>query len=134
MNQVLKGSIAVEEPDPIDVHIGARIRGRRKQIDMSQEGLAKDIGVSFQQVQKYERGANRVSGSMLLYIARALGVPVAHFYEGLDDTEALAADPQTLFFAEPGAVRLADNYMRLPDAQRKAVVGLAVALGTGAAA
>lgn len=120
--------------DPIDIAVGARIRLLRKVRGLSQQALAEAAGVTFQQIQKYERGANRVSGSMLLYIARALGVPVAHFYEGLDDTEALAADPQTLFFAEPGAVRLADNYMRLPDAQRKAVVGLAVALGTGAAA
>jgi transcriptional regulator with XRE-family HTH domain len=134
MNKILKAPIAVEGPDPVDVHIGARMRGRRKQIEMSQEGLAQAIGVSFQQVQKYERGANRVSGSMLFYAGKALGVPVAYFYEGLGETDAPQADPQALFFAEPGAVKLADSFMRLPEVQRKAVVGLATTLDGGAAA
>lgn len=134
MNQALKEPIVVESPDPIDVHIGIRMRGLRKQLGVSQEALAQAIGVSFQQVQKYEKGANRVSGSMLFYAGKALGVPVAYFYDGLDekahDTEA---DPQTRFFAEPGAAKLAASYMRLDDTHRKAIVGLASSLDDGAA-
>lgn len=72
-------------PHVVDVHIGLRIRTCRKELGMSQEALAKACDVSFQQVQKYERGANRVSGSMMWMIAQKLGVPVASLYDGLGD-------------------------------------------------
>lgn len=71
-------------PDPIDVHVGSRIRQRRISIGMSQEKLAKPLGLTFQQVQKYERGANRVGASRLFKIASLLQVSVMHFYEGVD--------------------------------------------------
>lgn len=71
-------------PDPIDVHVGARIRQRRLSLGMSQEKLAKPLGLTFQQVQKYERGANRVGASRLFKIAGLLEVSVMHFYEGVD--------------------------------------------------
>jgi transcriptional regulator with XRE-family HTH domain len=64
-------------PDPIDVAVGARIRVRRREVGMSQEGLAKQLSLTFQQVQKYERGANRVSASMLVHTARALACSAA---------------------------------------------------------
>ncbi len=79
-------------PDPIDRHVGARIRLRRNELGISQEKLAEAIGVSFQQVQKYERAANRVSASKLWEIARALKTTVAYFYEGLP-TEGRAERP-----------------------------------------
>ena len=78
-------------PNPIDVHVGSRIRLRRTLLGMSQERLAEAIGLTFQQVQKYERGANRVSASKLWEIAAALKTPVAYFYDGLGDQESLAA-------------------------------------------
>lgn len=78
-------------PDPIDLHVGARVVCRRLEIGVTQINLAKLIGVSFQQVQKYEKGSNRISGSMLLHMARALGVSVAYFYEGLDQSTPEAA-------------------------------------------
>jgi len=68
---------------PVDVHVGARIRQRRWLIGMSQQALAEHLGVTFQQVQKYEIGANRVSASRLWEIARLLEVPVEAFFEGL---------------------------------------------------
>ncbi len=81
-------------PHPIDVHVGARIRLRRKFLKISQEKLADALGLTFQQVQKYERGSNRVSASKLYQVARFLGTPVSYFFEGLTDTvdEAAADD------------------------------------------
>jgi transcriptional regulator with XRE-family HTH domain len=73
-------------PNPIDQHVGLRIRLRRKELRISQEKLADAIGLTFQQVQKYERAANRVSASKLFEMARALQTSIAYFYEGLDET------------------------------------------------
>src|ERR1700733_2897255 len=68
-------------PNPIDVHVGQRVRQRRTLLGMSQEKLAEAIGLTFQQVQKYERGANRVGSSRLFDLARVLDVPVSYFFE-----------------------------------------------------
>ena len=70
-------------PNPVDRHVGLRIRMRRKELGISQERLAESIGLTFQQVQKYERAANRVSASKLWEVARALSTHVGYFYEGL---------------------------------------------------
>ena len=72
-------------PNPIDLHVGSRIRLRRKVLGVSQESLAADLGLTFQQVQKYERGANRVSASKLYEIARSLQTTIAFFFEGYAD-------------------------------------------------
>ena len=77
---------ADRSPNPVDLHVGARIRMRRKVLGVSQEKLADELGLTFQQVQKYERGANRVSASKLYEIARALSAPVSYFFEGLSQT------------------------------------------------
>lgn len=73
-------------PNPVDLHVGARIRMRRKILGVSQERLAEDLGLTFQQIQKYERGANRVSASKLYEIARSLQSPIGFFFEGLEST------------------------------------------------
>jgi transcriptional regulator with XRE-family HTH domain len=75
-----------EGPNHIDGHVGARIRMRRKGMGISQERLAGRLGLTFQQVQKYEQGTNRVSASKLYEIARTLQAPIAYFFEGLDET------------------------------------------------
>ncbi len=72
-------------PNPVDLHVGARIRLRRRMQGVSQEKLADALGLTFQQVQKYERGANRVSASKLYEIATALHSPVSYFFDGLAD-------------------------------------------------
>src|ERR1700742_2356504 len=74
---------ALQGPNPIDRHVGLRIRMRRKELGISQERLAESIGLTFQQVQKYERAANRVSASKLWEMSRALSTNVSYFYEGL---------------------------------------------------
>ena len=73
----------------VDVHVGKRIRHRRWMVGMTQQQLAEKVGIKFQQIQKYETGANRVSASRVWEIARALEVPVERFFSGFD--EALMA-------------------------------------------
>ena len=73
-------------PNPVDLHVGLRIRLRRKELGVSQEKLADSIGLTFQQVQKYERAANRVSASKLWDMARALQTSISYFFDGLGDT------------------------------------------------
>jgi transcriptional regulator with XRE-family HTH domain len=75
------------DPNYIDVHVGNRIRMRRQLIGMSQEKLGELLGITFQQVQKYEKGANRISASRLYFTAKILGVPVQFFYDDLPGVE-----------------------------------------------
>ncbi|MDX1711410.1 MAG: helix-turn-helix transcriptional regulator [Rhodovibrionaceae bacterium] len=70
---------------PTDVHIGQRVREKRMALGYSQTALAEKLGISFQQVQKYESGANRISGSRLWEMSRVLGEPVSYFFEGLEE-------------------------------------------------
>jgi transcriptional regulator with XRE-family HTH domain len=72
-------------PNPVDIHVGDRIRRRRRALGISQDKLAEALGLTFQQVQKYERGANRVSASKLYQVARALQAPIPYFFDGLPD-------------------------------------------------
>ena len=69
-------------PHPIDVHVGSRVKLRRNYLGMSQEKLGKAIGLTFQQVQKYEKGTNRVGASRLFELSQVLNVPISYFYEG----------------------------------------------------
>ena len=75
--------MARRDPNFIDVHVGNRIRMRRQIVGMSQEKLGELLGITFQQVQKYEKGSNRISASRLYYCAKTLGVPVQFFFEDL---------------------------------------------------
>lgn len=93
-------------PNPIDVHVGLQVRLRRKELKISQEKLAETLGLTFQQVQKYERGANRISASKLYEIARTLRVPIGWFFDGL------ATCPRARRGVRDGGSRLCS---RLPD-------------------
>lgn len=86
------------QPDPIDVHVGRRMRQRRILVGMSQEKLGESVGLTFQQIQKYERGTNRMGSSRLFRFAQVLGVPVAYFYE--DMAAATLHAPRQQGFAE----------------------------------
>ncbi len=112
-------------PHPVDRHVGVRIRMRRKEVGVSQERLADSLGITFQQVQKYERGANRVSASKLWEIASALRTPVAYFYDGLGDREAEAAqrDAAQEFMMSTEGMELMANFPRIsePAIRRKIV-------------
>src|SRR3954466_4212981 len=86
-------------PNPIDIRVGARLRLRRNMLGLSQEKLGDAIGLTFQQVQKYERGANRIGASRLYELSQVLDVPVSFFF---DDTDPVLA-PAMGSFAEPPA-------------------------------
>ena len=106
-------------PNPIDLHVGARIRMRRRMQGVSQERLADALGLTFQQVQKYERGANRVSASKLYEIATNLKTPAAYFFEGLaepSEEEDSAGAEQSIhaFLMTPEGVELARLFNRVP--------------------
>jgi transcriptional regulator with XRE-family HTH domain len=109
-------------PNPIDLHVGARIRMRRKILGVSQERLAEDLGLTFQQVQKYERGANRVSASKLYEIAKSLQSSVGYFFEGLADTtgEGMAEGGEAFvhdFLMTPEGLELASLFPRITRAK-----------------
>jgi transcriptional regulator with XRE-family HTH domain len=79
-------------PNPVDVHVGQRLRQRRVLVGLSQEKLARMVGITFQQVQKYERGANRIVASRLFELAKVLDVPVSYFFDELSAKAANDAD------------------------------------------
>ncbi len=92
-----------DAPDPIDIHVGARLRLRRNLVGMSQEQLGKASGLTFQQIQKYERGANRMGASRLHQLGRLLNVPVAYFF---DELPVDMAQPNTAGFRDSGQASL----------------------------
>ena len=98
--------ISIRRPSSVDVHVGGRVRVRRRLIHMTQETLADLIAVTFQQVQKYERGTNRISASKLFAIAEALDVPISYFFEGLDATDGEGAN------ATEGSEQNIQNFLR----------------------
>ncbi|WP_061935370.1 helix-turn-helix domain-containing protein [Aureimonas sp. AU22] len=84
-------AVESKKPNPVDVHVGARVRFRRTMMGTSQEKLGEALGVTFQQVQKYEKGTNRVGASRLQRIAEVLQVPVSFFFEGYQGEDAQPA-------------------------------------------
>ncbi len=105
-------------PAPVDMHVGARVRTRRLLIGMNQETLARALGLTFQQVQKYEGGANRISASRLSQIADVLDVPISYFFSGLeaDDSETSAHDlAMRERLQRPEAIELIRAYYAIAD-------------------
>ena len=112
--------------DPVDVAVGHRIRVQRLLSEMSQSALGEAIGVTFQQVQKYEKGANRVGASRLTQIAKALNVPIRTFFdEGAQQVDGPEADTAFRFLAVPGALELVQAYAQIDDGRlRRSLVAL----------
>ncbi|KQY28893.1 Cro/Cl family transcriptional regulator [Caulobacter sp. Root487D2Y] len=124
---------ADHEPHLVDIHVGARIRLRRKAMGLTQTQLANSVGITFQQLQKYERGANRVSASKLYGMAVTLQISVAWFFEGMASLEDSGeSDPRTQavlrFMATKEGVELASLVPQLPMAQRLQILALAKTL------
>lgn len=114
---------------PVDVHVGKRVRHRRWLVGMTQQQLAEQVGIKFQQIQKYETGANRVSASRLWDIADALDVPVSFFFEGLDaehtaTVEGMGSMPADLM-GDKEALDLVRSYYAIPENQRRRLFELA---------
>jgi transcriptional regulator with XRE-family HTH domain len=105
-------------PRSIDAHVGARVRTLRTLAGMSQTQLGAAAGITFQQVQKYENGANRISASRLYAFSRALEVPVSHFFEGIGESRASAEDAELVRRATLELVRY---YYMIPDTVRRAL-------------
>ncbi|RDI60055.1 helix-turn-helix domain-containing protein [Microvirga subterranea] len=123
-------------PSGADVHIGSRIRKRRMLLGMSQEKLGDALGVTFQQVQKYERGTNRISAGRLQCIGEVLGVPAAYFFEGLSDEPKLGNDTEGSVLDILGTnegFRLARAFASIEDSRlRHKLVELVDAMAKGA--
>lgn len=115
--------------NPVDIHVGQKIRLRRKQIRQSQGELGARLGISFQQIQKYERGTNRVSASMLVGIARAQELPIADYFEGLPDVKRAELSQHSKaaskWLASEEAWQVAEAMAELADPLRRAVLSLA---------
>jgi transcriptional regulator with XRE-family HTH domain len=131
-----------DQPNPIDVHVGSRVRLRRNMLGLSQEKLGEAIGLTFQQVQKYERGANRIGASRLHELSQVLDVPVEFFYDTTDPVRAPAIPhgfeepPQAAFDSDPLRRRetreLVEAYYQIDDpAVRRRLFDLAKALSAG---
>ena len=97
--KIKKTELRSENPDPVDIHVGARLRMRRNLVGLSQEQLGKGLGLTFQQIQKYERGINRMGSSRLFQISKILSVPVSYFFE---DMPAMLGLSLQTGFAEGG--------------------------------
>jgi transcriptional regulator with XRE-family HTH domain len=112
------GAMGSKKPDLIDVEVGQRIRIQRLAAGLSQSELAERIGVTFQQVQKYEKGMNRVGAGRLTKIARVLNVPVGSFFDGRDTIEQVelqGMDAPLAAMAQPYAYRLLRAYASISD-------------------
>ena len=103
-----------KENEPVDSLVGARIRLLRKRRKMSQTELGKALGVTFQQVQKYENGKNRVGASRLHMVASALNVPIAELFDGMSETVITLKATKSLAF-DPQALRFAEAFVKIPD-------------------
>jgi transcriptional regulator with XRE-family HTH domain len=114
-------------PHPVDVHVGKRVRHRRWLVGMTQQQLAEKVGIKFQQIQKYETGANRVSASRLWDISEAMDVPVNFFFEGLDDQNDVVAEGQVPsdLLGDKEALDLIRSYYAIPENQRRKLFDLA---------
>ncbi len=118
----------VDEPSPVDVHVGGRVRLRRTLLGMSQEKLGNAVGLTFQQIQKYERGANRIGASRLFDLSCVLQVPVQFFFEemarepagahydpAIGDGETAAELPDADAMRRRETLELVRAYYRIPD-------------------
>lgn len=113
-------------PNPVDAYVGSRVRMRRMMLGMSQEKLATALGLTFQQVQKYEKGRNRIGSSRLQWISDILGVPVSFFFEGAPSTAVVASDNPlhnmdyvTEFIATSEGLAIARAFIKIKDVRLK---------------
>ncbi len=128
-------------PNPVDVHVGSRVRLRRTLLGLSQEKLGEAVGLTFQQIQKYERGANRIGASRLFEFSRILDVPVSFFFDDMPENGGRGVEDQPVPPIEPPAVEqdpltrretleLVRAYYRITDPQvRRRLFELTKSLG-----
>lgn len=117
---------------PVDVHVGQRVRQRRWMVGMTQQQLGDRVGIKFQQIQKYETGANRISASRMWDIANALSVQVSFFFEGLDGQVPESEEARGDILTDKEALDLLRAYYAIPEAQRRKLFDLARVLSDAA--
>ena len=120
----VRGKVPKKQANPVDAHVGHRVRLRRMLIGMSQERLGELLGLTFQQVQKYEKGINRIGAGRLFEVAGILGVPVSFFYEDVDSgagaggfAEGEEPPPVMEFLSSGEGLQLSLAFMRIKDAK-----------------
>ena len=120
---------------PVDVHVGKRIRHRRWLVGITQQQLAEKVGIKFQQIQKYETGANRVSASRLWDISETLDVSISFFFKGIEkskETSETGGVAPADLMGEKEALDLVRSYYSIPENQRRRLFDLARVLSDGA--
>ena len=132
-----RGKMNAEGPHPVDIHVGRRVRMRRNEVGMSKSNLADGLAITFQQVQKYERGTNRISTSKLYEIAIALETPITYFFEDLDLSDELAGESianlerQQSYRSSKEGYDVIDAMSKLPRSMRSKIVSLLLVLQPG---
>ncbi|MGB6230903.1 MAG: helix-turn-helix domain-containing protein [Litorimonas sp.] len=116
----------------IDLHVGKRLRRRRRLLGLTQQALAEQVGIRFQQIQKYECGANRVSAARLFELSEALSVPVQYFYEGLSDQEGETDNIASDVLSKKETMDLVRAYYAMGETPRKHLLDLAKSLENAA--
>ena len=116
----------------VDVHVGQRVRQRRWMVGMTQQQLAERVGIKFQQIQKYETGANRISASRLWSIAAALDVPVSFFFEGVEGQSSGSGGTCGDLLTDKEALTMVQAYYGIPAGQRRRLFDLARVLASAA--
>ena len=125
-----------KNPNPIDRHVGSRVRMRRMIVGMSQEKLGEALGLTFQQVQKYEKGTNRIGASRLQQIAKVLGVPIEFFFEGAPHVSSQGVVSSDVapgyvadFLSTSEGVQLTRAFVRITDPKvRRRLISLVKAM------
>jgi transcriptional regulator with XRE-family HTH domain len=130
-----------KQPNPIDIHVGSRVRLRRMMLGMSQEKLGEHLGITFQQIQKYEKGTNRIGASRLQHIARVLSTPVSFFFDDAPGmtpgpanvVDGMAEAPSTSyvvdFLSSSEGIQLNKAFVRIKDAKlRRRLIDLVRAM------
>ena len=136
----MSGKVEDEGPDPVDVHVGLAVKAYRLRAGMNQQSLGKAVKVTFQQIQKYEKGTNRIGASRLQHISTVLGVSVSFFFDGLPAVTAGAAGAAGFaedaspayvsdFLATSEGIALTRAFLKIPDSKvRRRIVDLVEAL------
>lgn len=112
-----RGNVIEDGSDPVDIYVGGRVRERRVMMGLTQDKLGDAIGLTFQQVQKYEKGSNRISASRLYQMSTVLDVPVSFFFDGY--APAVTYDPDHRLMTSRETLNLVKSYCRIPKRQTR---------------
>lgn len=130
-----------KKPNPVDIHVGSRVRLRRTMLGMSQEKLGEQLGITFQQIQKYEKGSNRIGASRLQRISEVLNVPVSFFFEDVPGgvagagglSEPSGSDYVVDFLSTADGLQLNRAFVKIADPKvRRRIIDLVRTLGDAA--